>query len=295
MGSASMTSIAATVWRGSMPLSSITCAASMRRCTSAWSRPARRPKAVPGKAESDLVVDLAPHVDDFIADLFGIGPELRALQARHDALAPLYTVKRLFVQRRAAKKYAAQAAGLDGDALRHEVEALIGGELTELRFAEVAGRWLDAEAENAAGLDVLARYAAWAALTPQGQARHKAGVLFKVPGKVDALHLVPVETEVVHGVTMLKLSDHHRRRREGFALTDPGTDLTGALDHANYCIWCHNQGKDCCAKGIKEKTGGFKKNEFGVTLAGCPLEEKISEMNLVEGARPRGRGAGHRR
>src|SRR5439155_1461493 len=81
---------------------------------------------------------------------------------------------------------------------------------------------------------------------------------------------------------MLKLPVSHRRARDGFALTDPGTDLAGALDHANYCIWCHNQGKDSCAKGLKEKNGEFKKSVFGVVLAGCPLEEKISEMNLVE-------------
>ncbi|MGZ3289134.1 MAG: FAD-dependent oxidoreductase, partial [Xanthobacteraceae bacterium] len=85
-----------------------------------------------------------------------------------------------------------------------------------------------------------------------------------------------------NGVTMLKLPRALRRARDGFALTDPGTDLTGALDHANYCIWCHNQGKDSCSKGLKEKNGEFKKSPFGVTLAGCPLDEKISEMNLVE-------------
>ena len=103
-----------------------------------------------------------------------------------------------------------------------------------------------------------------------------------MPHKVDPHHLVPVETEVVEGVTMLKLPRAHRRARDGFALTDPGTDLTGALDHANYCIWCHNQGKDSCSKGLREKSGEFKKSAFGVPLAGCPLDEKISEMNLVE-------------
>ena len=89
---------------------------------------------------------------------------------------------------------------------------------------------------------------------------------------------------------MLRLPQEEWRHREGFALTDRGTDLTGALDQANYCIWCHNQGKDSCAKGLKEKDGAFKKSGFGVTLAGCPLEEKISEMNLVK-ARGYGLGA----
>ena len=141
---------------------------------------------------------------------------------------------------------------------------------------------MKAEADNATALDLAARYAAWATHTPQGQALHKAGILFKLPHKVDPHHLVPVETEVVEGVTMLKLPRAHRRARDGFALTDPGTDLTGALDHANYCIWCHNQGKDSCSKGLREKSGEFKKSAFGVSLAGCPLDEKISEMNLVE-------------
>ena len=241
------------------------------------------PEQLEGKPESDLIVELAPVLEEFIADLFGIAHEVGALRSRHEALAPLYSVKRLFVQRRAAKKYGPdQAAAFDGTALRDELEPLLGDELTELRFAERVDAWMKAEGDNATALDLAARYAAWATHTPQGQALHKAGILFKLPHKVDPHHLVPVETEVVEGVTMLKLPRAHRRARDGFALTDPGTDLTGALDHANYCIWCHNQGKDSCSKGLREKSGEFKKSAFGVPLAGCPLDEKISEMNLVE-------------
>jgi NADPH-dependent glutamate synthase beta subunit-like oxidoreductase/NAD(P)H-flavin reductase len=240
------------------------------------------PDQVAGKSESDLIVELAPDLEDFVAELFGITSDVHALQSRHQELAPLYTVKRLFVQRRAAKKYGPeQAAAFDGPALRAELEPLLGGELTELRFAEQVEAWMKAEPEHAAALDVAARYAAWATHTAHGQHQHKGGFLFKVPHKVDPHHLVPVETEVVDGVTMLKLPKAHRRARDGFALTDLGTDLAGALDHANYCIWCHNQGKDSCSKGLKEKTGEYKKSAFGVTLAGCPLDEKISEMNLV--------------
>ena len=74
----------------------------------------------------------------------------------------------------------------------------------------------------------------------------------------------------------------HLRQRQGFGLTDAGTDLTGALDEANYCIWCHEQGKDSCSKGLRDrKTGAFQKSAHGATLAGCPLEEKISEMHTL--------------
>src|SRR5258708_4328375 len=49
-------------------------------------------------------------------------------------------------------------------------------------------------------------------------------------------------------------------------------------------MWCHEQNKDSCAKGLKEKAPaeGFRKTVFGVPLAGCPLEEKISEFHMVK-------------
>ena len=61
-------------------------------------------------------------------------------------------------------------------------------------------------------LEAAARYAAWAALTPEGRAKHRGGVLFKAPRKLDYMRLIP-HTELRH--------------RQGFKLTDPGTDLAG--------------------------------------------------------------------
>jgi NADPH-dependent glutamate synthase beta subunit-like oxidoreductase/NAD(P)H-flavin reductase len=246
----------------------------------------RDPGALEAKNESALLIDLAPHLEDFVGELFGIGAEVRALQAKHEALAPLYTVKRLFVQRRAVKGVTAEAAAaIDADAARRDLEKLFGETLTEESFARHVAPWMDDEAANKDKLDFAARYAAWATLSSAGREKHRRGVLFKVPHRLDMEHLVPVETIVEHGVIMLRLPDSHHRSREGFALTDPGTDLRGALDQANYCIWCHEQGKDSCSRGLKDrKTGAFQKSVFGVTLAGCPLEEKISEMNLVKAA-----------
>jgi NADPH-dependent glutamate synthase beta subunit-like oxidoreductase/NAD(P)H-flavin reductase len=246
------------------------------------------PAALDRKAESDLLVDLAPHAEDFLGLLFGVSAEIRELQARQDELAPLYSVKRLFVQRRAVKEIKEEgAASLDGDMLRRalgfgEVAETRAGLLDwERRYAATVSGWLDDEAAHAAELRTALEYAAWATLSPAGQAKHRRGLLFKIPHRLDMQRLVPVETIERDGVTMLRLPEHDWRARDGFALTDPGTDLAGALDQANYCIWCHNQGKDSCSSGLTEKDGGFRKSVFGVTLAGCPLDEKISEMNLV--------------
>jgi NADPH-dependent glutamate synthase beta subunit-like oxidoreductase/NAD(P)H-flavin reductase len=237
-----------------------------------------RPDLAP-KAESDLLIALSPHVEDFLAKLFGIEDEASALAEKHNELAPLYSVKRQFVQRRAINKVKPEdAAAVDPDAV---AQALFSGAFSELDFARKVTDWLKDEAANSDKLDLAARYAAWATTTPAGRARHRGGVLFKAPSKLDYMRLVPVHTEK-NGFARHTLE--HLRERQGFKLTDPGTDLVGALDEANYCIWCHEQGKDSCSKGLKEKAPaeGFRKTVFGVTLAGCPLEEKISEFHMVK-------------
>ena len=230
------------------------------------------------RAESELLIALAPHVEDFVARLFNIEREAQALAARHNELAPLYSVKRQFVQRRALHK----VKTLEGFDPAATAQKLFGGAFTELAFAQKVSAWLQNEAAHADELELAARYAAWATTTPAGKSKHAHGVLFKTPHKLDFMRLVPVHTETTRGFAEHRLD--HLRHRDGFALTDPGTDLTGALDEANYCIWCHEQGKDSCSKGLQEKAPaeGFRKTVFGVPLAGCPLEEKISEFHMVK-------------
>jgi NADPH-dependent glutamate synthase beta subunit-like oxidoreductase/NAD(P)H-flavin reductase len=232
------------------------------------------------KDESDLVVALGPHLDAFVAELFQIQAETAALLQETLALDPIHACKRLFVQRQAVKKYP-DPSGFDGPALRAAIEARTKARLTERAFAAFA----TASESDPEALDEALRYAAWATLTPQGQHHHHGGTLFHVPRRVDPQHLVPVETIERDGVTMLRLPEHDWRQREGFALTDPGMNTQQALDQVNYCIWCHTQGKDSCSSGLKDrKTGAYQKSVFGVTLAGCPLDEKISEMHTLRAA-----------
>ena len=240
------------------------------------------PEALDAKAEGDLVTAAGPALEDFLAELFAIAPELDALRARTAALDPVHACKRLFVQRQAVKTYP-DPADFDGPALRASLETRMGEPLTELRYAAHVAQW--EQAEDTEALDLAMRYAAWATLTPAGRSEHRGGTLFRIPHRIDPAHLVPVETIERDGVTMLRLPEHDWRQREGFSLTDPGMTEQQALDQMNYCIWCGPQGKDSCSKGLKDrKTGAFQKSPFGVTLAGCPLDEKISEMHSLRAA-----------
>jgi NADPH-dependent glutamate synthase beta subunit-like oxidoreductase/NAD(P)H-flavin reductase len=237
------------------------------------------PDALETKAEAELVMALAPHLEAMLGELFGVTRELAAVFDATKARDPVHAVKRNFVQRRAVKAHA-DPSGFDGPALRAGLEARGITPFTEQNFARAV---LAFEADgDAEALDEAARYAAWATLTEAGQDYHANDVLFRVPHRTDPKHLIPVETIERDGVTMLRLPPDDWRVRDGFALTDPGMTTDQALDQMNYCIWCHHQNKDSCSKGLKDrKTGAFQASAFGVTLAGCPLEERISEMHEV--------------
>jgi NADPH-dependent glutamate synthase beta subunit-like oxidoreductase/NAD(P)H-flavin reductase len=253
------------------------------------------------KDEAALLIALGPHLDAFLGKLFGIADAVADLKQRHDDLEPLYRIKWKFVKRQAMLKVAPEdVADFDGADAEQRIAQWLGGPFEELAFAQAISSWQatqaapDGEANEAAQASAAERlalalqYCAWSMHTEAGQQRHAAGILFRQPGKVDPYDLLlHASSRAEHGVQVHRIAPGHIRRREGFALTDAGTDLRGALDQANYCIWCHNQGKDSCSKGLKEKPGpdgraAYKKSAFGVKLAGCPLEERISEFHVLK-------------
>jgi len=87
----------------------------------------------------------------------------------------------------------------------------------------------------------------------------------------------------------------HFRRRDGFKLTDPRMTPREITDEAHYCIYCHERKKDSCSRGFpltpaplpqgegEGVRGKYKPNPLGVPLEGCPLDERIGEMNALRG------------
>ena len=107
----------------------------MQKCAGTREASARRnfaaaraaPDALGRREESELLIALAPHLEDWLARMFGVEPEVNALQAAQHELAPLFACKRQVVQRKAMNKYKAdQAASFDGAALRDIVRQAQG-------------------------------------------------------------------------------------------------------------------------------------------------------------------------
>ncbi len=92
------------------------------------------------KAGSELIIELAPHVEDFIGELFGVKPELSELRNRHTKLAPIFAVKRKFVQRKALTAYTEESASaIDGEAVAAKLNSLSNGAFDRTEFRDKGG------------------------------------------------------------------------------------------------------------------------------------------------------------
>jgi NADPH-dependent glutamate synthase beta subunit-like oxidoreductase/NAD(P)H-flavin reductase len=100
---------------------------------------------------------------------------------------------------------------------------------------------------------------------------------------LDYDHLVELERPDPALPELFVGPEHDRRQRLGFSLTDRRMNQREVEQELDYCMLCHDRDKDSCSKGMVDPKapGAFKKNPLGVALAGCPLEEKISEMHAM--------------
>ena len=248
--------------------------------------------------EANILIDVARVLEDFLADLFFIKEENSLLQKKHQIYKKIYKIRRDFVQRVVAKKFNSasleeilRCAQDDNTIACHperskgslfglkilenlkisyknldELEIKLADEIDELLLNE---KTLNQEQQKK--LEQLTLYSTYALYNKSGKDFHKNGALFILPQKTDQQNLVSTQP-------LEKIAN-----RDGFNLTDQGFSLNRVLGESNYCIFCHNQNKDSCRTGIKEKNQeNCKYDVLNVEMHGCPLDERISEMNFLK-------------
>ena len=238
------------------------------------------------------MIEISKVLEDFIVELFDIKAANDELHKKHDELQKIYEIRREFAQRNVAKKYREAPQNFDGfEFLKSKKIAIFDIDDLEKNLA--------AEIAIASDLENLEKYCAWALYSSEGKKLHKKGALFILPQKIDQQNLVKNPQE--------------KYKRLGFDLSDKGASLNRVLAESHYCIFCHKQEKDSCRKGLintditsschversetshdlnskfvvrdpssSPQDDRFKKDIFGADLKGCPLDEKISEMNLLK-------------
>ncbi len=240
---------------------------------------------------SELLLACAPLLDEFVAGLFGIEPEAERLRRQTLAHDPVFAFKKLFVQRRARRRLLAQDeiesfAELDAWLERALKDAGLAAADRELAVARYGQKLLEDAQAHTDPIERLTRWCLRALTTPEGRKAVRGWASFQLPKPRDHRNLVPIVPLANDTAGRVQGPPECFRRRDGFALTDPRMSAREVQSEVHYCIYCHDHDGDFCSKGFPEKKGepdrGLKADPLGVTLTGCPLDEKISEMHSLK-------------
>ncbi len=241
------------------------------------------PESFSKKDTSQALVRLSIFLEEFLVDFFNLHDEIDIIRQGHQEWEHVFDIKRQFIQKRASTYCKPEETeNLPIREIENFLMRQMGHPFDEKILAGHIKIWLEGPACYQQEIEAALQYAAWALHSKEGKRRHRDGVLFKLPKKRNFSHLVNVKTETMpYGEVLTPFEDTYKR--DGFHLTDPGFSRVKALSEAYYCIYCHNQEKDSCSRGYRDKkTDEFALDPFNHTLTGCPLEEKISEMHSVK-------------
>ena len=242
----------------------------------------------PPLVQSTLLVRMAPHVSAFLARLFQVGPQVETLAQATHAQDDLFRFKIDFVRRRALPllKGGPVAVNAADDVVVARLANGAVGDSLELAVARAGCALLDREKSGDAGdslkseMESLKR---WCAARVHDRAFH-GWVVFRFPENVEPWSLVDVERPVPALPEEMIGPEWRLRRRDGFKLTDARYTPREVLSEIHYCVLCHERDKDSCSKGLHDKDDKVVVNALGIALAGCPLDEKISEMHVLRKA-----------
>ncbi|MDC0857081.1 FAD-dependent oxidoreductase [Rickettsiales bacterium] len=179
-------------------------------------------------------------------------------------------IYKTFILKKCYKKSAPSDFNLDK--LSTQLREVINN-FSELTFVKFISNAIFNETEEL--LSEIEQYCLWACHSNEGKIKHQTHTIFQIPEKLNLENLINIEAK--DNIFSLK----NNKIRYGFDFHDHDIKTETALKEANYCLYCHNREKDSCSKGLLNKDNSFKKSASSIELKGCPLDQKISEMNLL--------------
>ncbi|MGI4850642.1 MAG: FAD-dependent oxidoreductase [Janthinobacterium lividum] len=227
------------------------------------------------KQLSHFILDLAPWIEKFLTHFFNLDEAMKQYQTRHVRAETVAWVRKHFIQKRIAHRYTdLEAQQFDPK----QLESIMGSFVSDLDFAQRVQKWLDDEPSYQDQIQAAIHYAAWAIYTSEGRHQHAQSVLFSIPEKLNYDELLM--RDVQDNISQSPWSRQHKR--SNFNHYAPCPSQTYAVREATYCLYCHHQEKDSCSQGLRRKgEERFQINSLENILTGCPLNQKISEMNQL--------------
>ncbi|MBA4249818.1 MAG: hypothetical protein C0432_04885 [Candidatus Puniceispirillum sp.] len=213
------------------------------------------------------ILEQAVYLEDFMALLFLNEKEVLTHRKTISKISCISWVRKNFIQKRVLTKY--KQTIIKNSPLNPF------DSLDEYECAKQIFDWLENVEEFAEKIEQAELFCAYQ--VQLFEKKNDQTTLFWKSEPVNSLDLLKDFTFTHHQVESLVLEKSPLE----YTLKNDLPSVEYEINQASYCIHCHPQKKDSCRTGLKSSSGDVKENSLGAKLEGCPLDQKISEMNLL--------------
>lgn len=238
--------------------------------------------------KSVFLVEIGKILDHFIIELFNIQPEDNFLKSNLSDIKKIYDFRRQYIQKHIIKKYDGSILSIDIETIHKDLESHIGIKFSEYDFVKFALSAVNAQ--NTSHIDLMEKFIAYHVHVSLRPKFLENWIIFNIPKKVDPYNLIDIK-RIEQDNYNIVISNEEIEIRGSFEYKPKEFSQKQMISEVNYCIHCHVQEKDSCSRGMKVKEASeeenknteiYQKNSHDITLGGCPLDEKISEMNMLK-------------
>jgi NADPH-dependent glutamate synthase beta subunit-like oxidoreductase/NAD(P)H-flavin reductase len=223
------------------------------------------------RLDNKNIIQKAILIEEFLVNFFLIRNEFSNHQEKIKQLSCINKCKKIFIERIVLKQYKKND---EFEAINNKLKHILKtDQITEEIYSNQVLNWLENREQYLNEIAIAAQYALHMIDNPNSES-----ALFKIPKKLDFTNLITLQRRNENGIEILEKECFHSRN--DFQLTDKGFNSSQSIDNTNYCLICHDRDKDTCRSGFKNGDK-FKLSQTNVELKGCPLDQKISEMNYL--------------
>lgn len=230
-------------------------------------------QSLPSKKEqSAAILALAPYLEKFCIHKFDIQKESLWFSQRAETAKVIHEAQVRFVRRYVAKTYAKHECIDVEESYWFDHFYFKNNSGDEVIIAQKCLDALD-DHSRTQEKEVLAQFIVWCLYHKNAQKFRDQWALLQIPQAVDPENLLTLMPRKNNGLETY--TDPQAVARSNFSLWDHRPSSEKIYEHGLYCLYCHDREKDSCSVGFDQK------NTDSQDRQGCPLEQKISEMNSI--------------
>ena len=236
----------------------------------------RDTRAFDDQAYDALIMLLVPQISAFISELFMVSVD--SSYDGHDLDEQILSFRAIYLESRSQDK--TDLSSETWQSLTLWLEERLATKCAQMTQQQLVAFGLALDAQNdQIAMDKLRRWCR--GVTHQsGNGSISKWPVFWQPKKNGVLRVDVIPNALQ---TRYQSASHDMTARDDFSLIPSYWDADRVMLHTDYCRFCHDRSVDYCRTGFYQKKGepskGFRKDESGTLLSGCPLDEKISQMH----------------